>query len=365
VVVTDMASTLDIAPTILESLRIPQPAPGAGKTAMQGVSLLGAAARAQRVPARSLFLESIYPSASYGWATVRAIVQPSWKLIELPEPELYDMAGDPAETQNLHQTLTARVGEVKAEYDQLLAEVQSAATEAEAASIDDETRDRLISLGYIGGEQSVSTSRVGPDPKRMAFMTAPITIAMEFMRKKLWNDAIVLYTKVLEVDPDNRIALLQMARAQAASGRIDAAVPWFEHAIGTYPDVEEFYRAYGMAYLAAGRIDQAQSIFKTALAALPKSSHMHFLLGYARVMGRDWKGAAEELDLAARLGKRSSRPHYLLAICRLRLGDEPAALAALDEYLKLEPNADRILRDPAFAPLMGKPAFQELIKKYL
>jgi tetratricopeptide (TPR) repeat protein len=120
-----------------------------------------------------------------------------------------------------------------------------------------------------------------------------------------------------------------------------------------------------MAYLAAGRIDRAQAIFKTALAALPESSHLHFLLGSARVMARDWKGAIEELDLAARIGKRLSGPHYLLAICRVRLGDEPAAMASLEEFLKLERNAERILRDPAFAPLRGRPTFQELIKKYL
>src|SRR5262249_3908312 len=75
--VTDLSSTIDITPTVLDALKIPP------ESAMEGVSLLPAAAKGSRVPARSLYLETIYASSSYGWAASRAILEPLWKLIDL------------------------------------------------------------------------------------------------------------------------------------------------------------------------------------------------------------------------------------------------------------------------------------------
>ena len=364
-VVDDLASTLDITPTVLDALRIPQPDSKRGSAGIQGISLLPAVMKGARVPARSLFLETIYPSASYGWAAPRALVRPSWKWIDLPEAELYDLSRDPAELKELHTSDPSRASDLRAEYQAMKADLDDSAGSAQTAAIDDETRDRLISLGYIGGEQSTTSTRVGLDPKKVAFMTTPLRIAMTFQKNGKYADAVFIYEKALEVDPDNRLVLMQMAQALSADGRLDAAVPYFEHAIAVYPDVEEFYRTYGLACMNAGRVDQAQGIFKTALATMPTSAHMHFLLGLARAQVKDWTGAAEELELATGLGRKMPRPHYLLAVCRLQIGDETGALASLEEYLKLTHDVETALRDPRLAAAWTKPVFQELLKRYL
>ncbi len=358
-VVTDLSSVLDIAPTVLEALRIPLP------EGIEGVSLLEAAARGGRVPARSLFLESIYPATSFGWAVARALVQSSWKLIDLPTPELYHLGSDANERANLHETDAAKAVELREELAGLVRDLEAGARQTEAAAIDDETRDRLISLGYIGGQQSISSLSRGADPKEMITLVEPLRTASGMLEKRRFAEAEKIFSDALATDPDNRMALMQIGRAYAAQGKLEESVRAYEHALKLYPDVEEFYRTYGWVLLRARRFQEAQEVFLRALLRLPEAAHMHFMLGYTRFHMQDWKGAEEELDLAVRLSAKSGRAHYLLAVCRLQAGDQAAALEHLEEYLKREPDVDSLFNDPYLQELRLRPEFQELVKRYL
>jgi len=359
VVVSDLTSSIDVAPTVLDALGIERPA------SIQGVSLLDAAARGGRVPARSVYLESIYPTATYGWATARAIVLLPWKLIDLPRPELYEATQDPAEKTNLYGERPAQVEDLRAEFQELVGGIEAGARAPEQVQLDDETLDRLQSLGYVGGQQSKASTTRGADPKDMAFMLTPMRIASDMLGRREFADAEEIFRKALEVDPDNRLVLLGIGRALIGQGKLDDAIPLYEHGVKVYPDVEEFYRAYGKALMSDLRLDAAEEVFQRALEHLPQSAQMHFQLGYTRFLAGRWSDAAEELDLAGRLGKKFGKPHYLLAICRLRTGDEAGALASLQEYLKRDPDVDSLFVDPYFYEFRRRPAFQELIKKHL
>ncbi len=358
-VVTDLSSILDIAPTILDAHGLPIP------EGTQGVSLLPAATGSGRVAARSLLLESVHAAAAFGWAPVRALQRASWKLIDLPDVELYDAANDRSEKRSLHDADRPRVEELTAELNALVGEVESTASSAETATIDEETRDRLQSLGYIAGAPSSSRAGRGPDPKRMAFMLTPIRIATELLNQRKYVDAEEVYAKVLAVDPDNRLGLMHMGKALGGQGRFDEASAAFERGIAIYPDVEEFYRIYGWMLMRLNRAGDAVDVYRRGALALPESPFLHFLVGYARFLQKDWAGADEELALATKLGQRFGKPHYLLAICRLQRGDEPGMLEALDHYLKRDPDLESILNDPYFQPVKDRPAFRDLIRRYL
>jgi len=357
-VVRDLASPMDIAPTILEALGIPLP------EGMQGVSLLGAT-RGGRVPARSLILESVHAAAAYGWSPVRALQRPVWKLIDLPDGELYDVTEDPREARNLHEAERSRADEMRQELSQLVADTERSASSTETATIDEETRDRLQSLGYIAGAPSASRAGQAPDPKRMAFLLGPLSASTVLTNQRKHADAAQVLQKVLEVDPDNRLALMQMAKAQAGLGRFDEAVAHFEHSVKVYPDVEEFYRIYGWMQMRRGLLREAEEVYHRGAMALPESPFMHFLVGYARFLQRRWKEADEELALATDLGQRFGKPHYLLAICRLQQGDEAGMLQALEHYLERDPDLESIMKDPFFQPVRERPAFRDLIRRYL
>jgi len=357
--IADLASTLDITPTVLEAMGIPIPAQ------MQGVSLLGAATRGSRVPARSIYLESIYVSSAYGWAAPRGLVSPDWKLIDLPEAELYDLDRDPAEKTNLMGSEPGQAGEMRSEYDQVRADLERSARKVEAAAIDDETRDRLLSLGYIAGEQASPGSRAEPDPKPLAPLAGHLHAGAQLVKKGEVAAAEEMFEKVLQADPTNKYALSQIARARAMQGKTAAAETSFLRAEEIYPDLEELYRLHGWTLMSAGRPGDAERALERGLERLPHSGHLHYMLGHARLLGSKWSAAREELELAARLAPGFSKPHYLLAVCLLQEGDRRGALGALERFLERDEDVESLFVDPYLAALRGSPEFEELVKRYL
>jgi len=88
------ARHVDILPTILDAVGKAVPAE------LPGRSLLPAAERAARTPRPSYF-EAMSGMLNRGWAPLSGIVLDREKFIDLPIPERYDLATDPAEATNL------------------------------------------------------------------------------------------------------------------------------------------------------------------------------------------------------------------------------------------------------------------------
>src|SRR5262249_22617131 len=92
-VVTDPARHVDILPTVLDAL-------GAAAAGLDGRSLLEAAA-GRLMPTAPSYSESLSASLNRGWAPLYGVASGPRKYIDLPIPELYDLAADPGEQHNL------------------------------------------------------------------------------------------------------------------------------------------------------------------------------------------------------------------------------------------------------------------------
>jgi tetratricopeptide (TPR) repeat protein len=114
------------------------------------------------------YCESYLP-VMYGADPLRGIITGEWKYIRSPQPELYRISGDPAETVNLY----SQKSEMARALDDRLAEIirrgrrhsknnRSSQSEADAGTL-----KKLESLGYIGGvsPKKAVVSDTGLDPK--------------------------------------------------------------------------------------------------------------------------------------------------------------------------------------------------------
>ncbi|MGH9554698.1 MAG: sulfatase, partial [Terriglobales bacterium] len=157
-VTDDQANTTEIFPTILDLLGIPAP-PG-----LQGRSLrLHWSERSEFAPSDTL-AETDYP-LRFGWAPLRAVRSGSFKYIEAPRPEFYDLNQDPDENQNRYEPWNPDVQKLRG----ILADARSKAPQhpASAGSVDPATIEHLRQLGYLGtdpGSTSVSEPSLLPDP---------------------------------------------------------------------------------------------------------------------------------------------------------------------------------------------------------
>jgi arylsulfatase A-like enzyme len=217
---------VDVMPTVLARLGI------AGPPAVQGVDL-APLLRGERLPLVALS-ESWFPRYHYGWSELASIEDGRYKLIRAPRPELYDLARDPAEQENLAGEDPERAGRMAAALDRLLERLGSGAVPAGPAPVDTETAARLEALGYLGGTATARhlDERPRADPK----------------------DKIGLYN------------LLKEAGSAAATGDLDLALAKAGRALAEDPAIVEAHLLKGNFLRKAGRLAEAAAAYRAALA---------------------------------------------------------------------------------------------------
>src|SRR6185295_18805111 len=110
---------------------------------------------------QSSYFEAMAATLNRGWAPLTGVIVGREKYVELPVPELYDLAADPEETQNRASAAAERVRVLTAR----LADYHDAPP-ADRVAEDPDTRARLRSLGYASGTtERKTTFTERDDPK--------------------------------------------------------------------------------------------------------------------------------------------------------------------------------------------------------
>ena len=81
---------MDILPTVLDALGLPVPA------GLPGRSLLAVAEGRRRGSAPPSYFEALTPALTRGWAPIHGVLRDRLKYLDLPLPELYDLARRPS-----------------------------------------------------------------------------------------------------------------------------------------------------------------------------------------------------------------------------------------------------------------------------
>jgi arylsulfatase A-like enzyme len=151
--VADLVRLIDVAPTVLDL-------EGLAPTPMDGTSLIPLLRGTGRLDLDG-YAESMYPR-HFGWSGLRTLRSGRFKVIEAPNPELYDLETDPLELRNVHaarpQAFRALLGRLE-RYEHGVADP--------ARSRKGEVDERLAALGYASRTIHIDprTSLVLPDPK--------------------------------------------------------------------------------------------------------------------------------------------------------------------------------------------------------
>jgi arylsulfatase A-like enzyme/Flp pilus assembly protein TadD len=309
---------IDLVPTILDVLGL------AADPALPGRSL-----RTREDADRPIYLEAQEGWLAAGAAPVTAVVEHGLKFIELPEPELYDLADDPAETRNLAAQDPDRVTPLRAS----LQTLSSAAPAAGAAPRDPDAEARLRSLGYVSGGQRTAPAvfTAADDPKRV------LPLYERFL--ELLADGgrdIDGLAAIVDQRPSFEAARLVAASALIETGRALDAVALLEAAPGSSQALAE---RLGIAYLAAGDPARAQSVLSQAVVAPQASADAWNGLAVARARLGQASGARDAFDEAVRLAPGSARIQMNHAIATLEAGNPSGAIAELVELTGRHPDA--------------------------
>lgn len=355
--VPGVAGLIDVAPTIVETVGV------AADASWRGSSLLG------EVQGRAVLSESFYARLHYGWSELFSVVEGDHHFIQGPDPELYDLATDPGETQNILRAQR----QVARSLDDRLAGY--AGELAAPGDVDEATRRELEALGYLtrAAPQEEGTAEEGAriDPKSRIGELADLWRAREALRKgdletvltatdaalaanpemadawelrglafeglKRPEAALTALTRAMDIAGATGYTLLAASRVQLGLGRVEEALIGAHRAIDSGAIDSSEVREMAVELAEMGRWQDALALYgRYAEDPEPDSRAT-----WARILseaGRQQE-AAEVLTGILTAHPDQARAYLVLGLVRLRQGKAAEALAASERAIELAPEA--------------------------
>jgi tetratricopeptide (TPR) repeat protein len=270
--VAGLVSLVDLLPTAWNALGFAQQElpPVAGRSLLPIVL-------AEGTPHDWVYCETLVPHLDYGMSDLRGLSTGAWKYIRAPRPELYNLDDDPAELNNLAEQERERVAELEARLATILEGLED--TRAPLA-MDEETIERLRSLGYLGG----STSKESPrdDPRTLLAVIPAVERAEALVHGNRISEGLAVIDSLLRLHPNTPVILRLRAYALLRGGRSVEALEAHDLALAECagcPDEFDLLRGKASASLAAGQLTEALQLADELLAARPGEPGLHTLRG--------------------------------------------------------------------------------------
>ncbi len=251
------AGLIDVAPTVLDFLHVPAPA------SFEGTSLLGAVATQ-----RPVYSETLHTHDSFGWAPLRSVRLGSYKYIEAPHAELYDLSKDPGERNNIVNANRGEARALRSEIAKLLARYPRKGS-ATTASNTPQAEKLLSSLGYLAHGPGLRVSESGPDPKdRLPEYHIYQTAILDIEDRNL-EAAVALLQQVLVQDAKNTLARRDLAVCYLDLHNYSKARASFEKVVAAAPDDYPSQFGLGIVDKHLGLLDEARAHFEAACRLAP------------------------------------------------------------------------------------------------
>lgn len=358
-------SLVDVSPTILEMLGLAERWKVSGRS-------IAPALRGGPLAQLPCYAATDEPYFISGWSPLRCLTEGGWKYIRSPRVELYDLASDPAESNNLAAREPARTQTMEAR----LAEFESRLVARAAVSVHLSGAERraLASLGYAGGGAGAATGEAPadlPDVKDMLpfdlaldealkligkgaveagigrlreitrqapqYTPAYVYLADALRLRAEYDDAVEVLTALLERQPDSRDGHCGLGQVFLDQGRPDLAIPELARSLEIDPDYLTADYQLGVAQALAGQTAEALGHFNEVIQADRRHTgarqwRANLLAGEGRTAE-----AIAEYRKVLEYAPDSSAAHHNLGIVLLRTGGAAEARRHLLRAVELDP----------------------------
>ncbi len=315
---------IDLMPTVLDMMNIAVP------EEIQGVSLLPYIERKKKQDL-STYIESYYPRENYGWSELVGLIDGSWKYIQAPKPELYNLSLDPGEEHNLIDEENQITQEKKEKLENIIRSSASPIAAQKRTLTSEESR-KLRSLGYISTSENASEEQL-PDPKDRIEELLMIQKAKDYESERKFSDAAAIYEKILAKRPDVATSYVNLALMKTEMKEFDQTVRILEQGLEKMPESEVLLSRLGHTFMLQGKMKNALDTFGLILKKNPR--YFDALLGSARML--DLTGQKEEAQkyyrkaLEVEPENKFARKNYASSLASTRRLDQ-----AISVYLGLK-----------------------------
>ncbi len=298
---------VDIFPTVCDLMGLAPP------PFQQGLSLRPAlrGRGLAELAARPIYFESLYAYYRRGWAPLRGYIEGARKFIDLPRPELYDLAEDPGEARNLAGADAPRERAA-------LAAIIKAGSAGAAAAVQPQlgaaAREKLQSLGYVGGFQPPAKTVFGPedDLKTLLPYNRKFELAQDLYFRGQVPSSIALLRELVRERPDFDNPYLFLVTVYEKQGRLADAEALLKEGVAANPRNYKLAIERGIVLAELGRNDEALAVLDSAAAMIDWDPELWNYMGVARWNKGDLAGAMTAYERALALD-----PEYAVVLSNL------------------------------------------------
>ncbi len=210
--------------------------------------------------------EAMKPFLQYGWQPQVMAIEGGHKVISAGTMEVYDLARDAEEKRDLAAEFTPSrlVRTALLDYPVPALEPPPAVD-----TLGEEERQKLASLGYVGGGAVPAVRKDAPRPVDMAPLFEALDEASGLFVREEYAAALPLLQKILARDPANLDAALRMATAHSALGHERQALAAFRRAEEISPRSPDVRTYLALHYARGKEWAQAVPLLERVLAETP------------------------------------------------------------------------------------------------
>lgn len=346
-------SLLDVYPTLIEAVGAKAP------EGLQGRSLLAPAD-----PARPILASSLYGREVLGFLPSLAAIQSDFKLLDYggKDYQLFDLAKDPKESDNLFLAQRPKIREMK----KLTDAVQF--PETLAITIRDEDQKKLAALGYsapkkterlIHPEEGLKYERVFTKAKALLkegktedaitllenlLATAPqhtearSTLGKLYMKMGRHQEAREVFAGMVNRNASDPQTHLQLAGTLAAQGEPEKAVQEYRIALTLNPRLPEAYGALARIYYHAKTFADLEALRDLAKTYSIENAELCAYLGYMAVDRKQVAEAERWFQDAREMAPASPLALKGLATVQKMKGKRAESLSLWKELLEIAPH---------------------------
>lgn len=313
------AQLVDILPTLLELLDEEPPRELPGRSLLRLAAGDAPDGQEAGAPAgqRSLYSETYFPRLHFGWSELFSLIRYPYHYIHGPDPELYDLAADPGETENLLRRERRVYAELRRELEADLKPFEA------PAEVDPETRSKLAALGYVGSAAAPDAGPL-PDPKAHIGVIAQVARGHRLFEGGRLTEAVSAFRQVLETEPQMIDVWQYLGHSLLRLERPEESLSAYERSFElSGGDGNAAFLVAG-ALLKLGRLEEAQSYAELASETQEAAWD---LLAQIALRRKDLDAAEGYADKA--MATRGTRPGPLVSKAEIELarGRPEAALA--------------------------------------
>jgi choline-sulfatase len=331
-VVREPVRLTDVAPTLLELVGAPALPTADGRSLRPVIEGRAAA------PAPAIYIETLVPQLYMNWAPLRGLRDERWKYIDAPKPELYDLAADPAESRNVHDERPQMVRGFRQALDQMTGGAAGVHT---GGTMDRETLEKLVSLGYVGGSVEPLSSPGGdvrPDPKDMITLFNRLRRVPRAVQEQRYSEVLPALRDVLAKDSRNPFAQLLLGSVYMGMGDCREAIRQYRRHLELVPSSANTHALIATCYQQLGEFPNAVREADAALAIDPKFSDARLLKARVIAAGGDYAGALALAKATIEADPVKPRLRFEFAKLLAETGQSAAAEAQYRAALELQPD---------------------------